>query len=179
MHYHNFYFFYSLSFSPFVRAPLSWRRCSVLTFARPCRCVVVLFLRSRARRFFVASRLRYAPLWEFGLASPTLHYHRGRRSSARPPHSPVCTVYTRLQLSGWPTKLRCHAAKVLKHVGWPTPLSRHVTRTRRCNTSTIYRRTYQLIQPSPIQTGRPPPTTHHNPTSTKHPTPSKFTHPLP
>ena len=95
-HYHNFSFFYSLSFRLVVRLP--------------CRSVVVLFLRSHARRIFVAWSLRYAPLWEFGLASPTLHYHRGRRSSARPPRQPVCTVYTRLQFPGWPTQRRYQAA---------------------------------------------------------------------
>nr|DAM34996.1 MAG TPA: hypothetical protein [Caudoviricetes sp.] len=45
--------------------------------------------------------------------SPTLHYHRGRRSSARPPCQPVCAVYTRLQFSGWPTQRRNEATKVL------------------------------------------------------------------
>nr|DAN39496.1 MAG TPA: hypothetical protein [Caudoviricetes sp.] len=122
MHYHNFYSFACLVFFLLFRLPLSLRRCSVLTFARP------LIFRG------VEAALR--PLWEFGLASPTLHYHRGRRSSARPPIH-LYTRYTRDcsspvgQRSDAATGHMCngsviqdrstHAATPLRYKGTTTP----------------------------------------------------------
>lgn len=109
-HYHKFF--------PF-------RLSSFLSSFSPCLVVVLSFCSHALTpaEFSLRGRCVTPPLWEFGLVSPTLHYHRGRRSSARPPRQPVRTVHTRLQFSGLATQRRNEATKVLlykKKV--PTPL---------------------------------------------------------
>ena len=86
---------------------------SSFLLALPC-CRSLIACGARRLRIFVPLRLRYAPLWEIGRQAPPLHYHRGRRSSARLPRCTVHTVYTRLQFSGnnAAKPLRCRDTEV-------------------------------------------------------------------
>ena len=113
----------------------------------------------------MASRLRYAPLWEFGQQAPPLHYHRGRCSRARR----LTSLYTQhTRDCGSPVGLHNQAATPLLYIEDSTDASkaRWFTTHRRLvgsNPLLYIRRNFQRHYASlPLLYVRrgPPPTTN-------------------